>query len=211
MEPAAPSAPEPPVRPPLQARSRRTLTRIVNASRALVAERGRDAVTIQDIVARARTSIGSFYARFAGKDELLRFLDESAWADARARWDRELTAEIEPGDPLATRVRTLVGLLVETAQSPLDGARARELEHHMREGISRSLLEQRSEIRHPDPELALALGQAAVVGAARGRPEGWDDGQLIEELTRLWLGYLGAEPEDRRERPAAPDFFEVWA
>ena len=61
-----------PVRPPVQARSRRTLARILDASLTLLGERGRDGLTVQDIVSRAGTSVGSFYARFSGKEDLLR-------------------------------------------------------------------------------------------------------------------------------------------
>ena len=76
-----------PPHPPQQARSRRTLVRIVEASRTVIAERGRERLTVQEVVARARVSVGSFYARFAGREELLRYLDDELGSRERNRWD----------------------------------------------------------------------------------------------------------------------------
>ena len=75
------------VQPPKQARSRRTLERIARAALELIAEQGVEATTVAQIVAHAGSSIGSFYARFEGKDELMHYLEERVWSDARAKWD----------------------------------------------------------------------------------------------------------------------------
>ncbi len=79
---------QPSVRPPLQARSRETLDRIVEATREVLAERGQDAVTVKEVVRRSGTSVGSFYHRFSSKEDLLRYLDEHLWEDALERWGR---------------------------------------------------------------------------------------------------------------------------
>ncbi|NKB20911.1 MAG: TetR family transcriptional regulator [Alphaproteobacteria bacterium] len=57
-------------RAPQQSRSRESLTRIVEAAEILFAERGYDGTTVNDIVSRARCSVGSFYARFKDKEGL---------------------------------------------------------------------------------------------------------------------------------------------
>ena len=36
-------------------------------------------LTVQDIVSRAGTSVGSFYARFSGKDDLFAYVEASVW------------------------------------------------------------------------------------------------------------------------------------
>jgi AcrR family transcriptional regulator len=54
------------VKTPLQDRSRKTLERILAAGWALLEEGGPDALTVQAITQRARTSVGSFYARVHG-------------------------------------------------------------------------------------------------------------------------------------------------
>ena len=98
------SAASSPVRPPVQARSRRTLARILDASLTLLGERGRDGLTVQDVVSLAGTSVGSFYARFSGKEDLLAYVEETVWTRAREQWDEQISARIKQGDPLGDRV-----------------------------------------------------------------------------------------------------------
>src|SRR5215510_8957513 len=88
---------------PKQARSERTLQRLLDAAEALIKEKGHAAVSIPDIARRAGSSVGGFYARFRDKDELLRALEErhfielshrlDALADAR-RWENAPTTAI---------------------------------------------------------------------------------------------------------------------
>src|SRR5687767_12609116 len=99
--PTTPAAPK----PPQQRRSRKTLTRIVEAGLAILRERGPDGLTVQEVVARARTSVGSFYQRFAGKEELLRHLEETLAAEAAAKFEGELAARVSADLPLAAKVR----------------------------------------------------------------------------------------------------------
>ena len=208
----------PPVRPPVQARSRRTLSRILDATTALLAEKGREALTVQDIVARAKTSVGSFYARFSGKEELLAYLEQGVWTRARGEWDDALGSRVGEGSSLGERIRAIVALLVEVHQDEAlkhwssaasDAGDGPEFARHMRDAVARALLECRTHIRHSDPERAIELGYAAVRGALRERPEGWEDGPLTEELTRLWRSYLGRGESDDRGA-AAVDYFQVW-
>lgn len=76
------------VRAPLQDRSRQTLGKIAEATEALLATRAFDDITVADIVKRARCSTGSFYARFAAKDDLLPYLYERYDADLNSRVQR---------------------------------------------------------------------------------------------------------------------------
>src|SRR4029077_14801889 len=88
---------------PKQARSERTLKRLLDAAEVLIEEKGHAAVSIPEIARRARSSVGGFYARFRDKNELLRALEErhfmevwqrlDALADAR-RWANASTTEI---------------------------------------------------------------------------------------------------------------------
>lgn len=189
-------------RPPLQARSRRTLARMVDAGLELLAEGGPENVTIQNVVARARTSVGSFYARFAGRDELLKHLNSEAATRERERWEREfLRLSGEPN--LEGRLRALVAQLVSRERD-----RPGSPGSAVAEAGARVLLECRSEIGHPDPVAAVELGFAAVGGAARHRPSGWSDARLSEELVRMWLAYLG-QPSGRSDAEGV-DFFHVW-
>lgn len=73
-------------RPPQQARSRRTLQRLLAAAVALMEEDGLAGVTIPEVAARAGVSTGSIYRRFVDKDALIRaafllFLETSRMAN----------------------------------------------------------------------------------------------------------------------------------
>lgn len=59
-------------REPKQARSRQSFEKTIEAALALLQERGSDDFTLADVSARSGVSIGSIYARFKGKDELIR-------------------------------------------------------------------------------------------------------------------------------------------
>ena len=66
----------PSVHPPQQERSRRTLRRILSATERLLLKRPFEDIGVQEIVRAARTSVGSFYARFDDKAALLTALYE---------------------------------------------------------------------------------------------------------------------------------------
>src|SRR5438105_1995612 len=60
-----------PVRRPKQERGRATRTAILRAAEALFDRRGYDDVTTTDIAREARVSVGSLYAYFPDKSEIL--------------------------------------------------------------------------------------------------------------------------------------------
>jgi AcrR family transcriptional regulator len=59
------------LRKPVQDRSRRTLEALLDATEALLQERRFEEITVAEIILKAGSSTGSFYARFPGKDALL--------------------------------------------------------------------------------------------------------------------------------------------
>jgi AcrR family transcriptional regulator len=61
---------------PKQARSEQTLIRLLDAAESLIRDKGLGAVSVPEIVSRAGSSVGGFYARFKDKDELLLALEE---------------------------------------------------------------------------------------------------------------------------------------
>ncbi|MHB1329906.1 MAG: TetR/AcrR family transcriptional regulator, partial [Gemmatimonadales bacterium] len=58
-------------RTPRQDRSRETLNRLLDAGKAVAAEQGFEGIVLADVLARARCSVGSFYARFPSRDAFL--------------------------------------------------------------------------------------------------------------------------------------------
>ncbi len=226
------------VNPPQQARSRRTLERIVRAALELLEREGPDGVTVQAVVARARSSVGSFYARFRGKEDLLEYLEERVWREAEERWQERLRARDWADLSLEDLVRGAVRLLADAQRSRATSLRALDrmgagsgdgyasFRRYVLESLSDLLLERRGQIRHRDPELAVRLSLAAIAGAVEaGDPssgEPFDTAVLEREGEILVMGYLtGAAPdgaaqsiadaeETDEEDDGDVDFFDVW-
>ena len=210
--------------PPKQSRSRRTLERIVRASLAILERKGAEELTIQAIVERSGSSVGSFYARFSGKEELLAYLGERMWREAAEGWDAALGARTWDGLGLAEVIEGAVELLAETGRSRgmvlralerAPGAREdayRSFQAHVLQGLEGLLLARAGDMDHPEPAVAVRLGLRAVLAvleepapdAAAAIPEE----RRREEATRLLVTYLtGGEGR----RPGPPDFFEIWS
>ncbi len=210
--------------PPKQSRSQRTLERIVAASLELLATEGPAGLTVHAVVDKADSSVGSFYARFRGKDDLLDYLGERIWDEALDRWNEALASRDWSELDFAELVAGAVGLLIDAQRSrsvylrALDRAAGRQSDayasfrSHVLVGLGELLLERRAEMDHEQPELAVRLGLRAVLGVidaehrvVKGR---LDRETLVSECRSLLHGYLtgpvAAGPGD------AVDFFDVW-
>jgi len=217
--------------PPQQPRSRRTLERIVNAALELLEAKGPDGVTVQAVVARAKSSVGSFYARFGGKDDLLEYLGERVWDEALSRWNESVESRAWQDMDLAEITEGAVGLLIDVRRSraghlrELDrmsggGDAYERFRRHLIGSLETLLLERRAEMEHQRPELAVRLGLSAVMGVIEGgldEPEVTDGErqetsvppeQVVHECTDLLLGYLAGGTHGRGKGPV--EFFDVW-
>jgi len=223
------------VRPPKQARSRETLDRIARAALQLMEEGGVEKATVRAIGSRAGVSVGSFYARFAGRDDLIRYLQDRIWAEARDRWDTALKQQDWTALSMEQVVEGVVGLLLrsfradynqrevlgrERRQDEEGPRRVFEFHQHILSTVSPLFLAHRQEITHPDPEWAIRLGYRFAVGAIREILElegavGIVDGAanaeaIVPEMARAWLAYLGGGPESRSGTAGEVDFFDPW-
>lgn len=217
-------------RPPMQDRSRQTLDRIAQAALELMEENGVEGATVANIVDRAQASVGSFYARFPGKDDLIRFLRARVWTEARERWDEALRAESWEGVALDRVVEGVVSLLLRSFRAdyrrrkslggdpggdPEAAAHRLAFHGHLLKTLTPLFLANRDRITHPEPERAISFGYRFVVGAIREFLE-VEEGQdvlpeLGPELARAWMGYLApAGEEEALGQDGAVDFFDPW-
>lgn len=202
------------VRAPQQDRSKRTLERLLDAAEEIIRARGAAALTVPAVAQAARSSVGSFYARFPDKDALLRTLHERACeqsvltAEAAldpARWQGAKTAEVIRAFVafavrlFADRRPMMLAFSAELAGDAGFGERRARTAAGIARALHRLLLPRRAEMRHPDPELAVTMALRMVTGVleqrngleAAGVPEvAVADGVLIDELTRSVLRYL---------------------
>lgn len=206
--------------PPLQERSQETLDRIVSAAESLIREKGLDGTSISEIVSRAEVSVGSFYARFRSKESLLQCLDERIWKESRQKWDELLSPDRWEGalieDVVTEIVRVMVrghgryehrlralGLHACTHPEATTTRQTAELNADVFGKVRDLLLRFRAAIAHPDPSLAAEFGFQLVLATLHDRillgGTGWNpmtlsDEQLIDELSRTYLAYLGVAP-----------------
>src|ERR1041385_4164432 len=101
---------------PKQARSERTLFRLRDAAEALITEGGLAGLSIPEVVRRAGSSVGGFYARFRDKNELLRALEERFFLQVGTRLDRLADERRWIGAPVGAIVETAVAELVTVTE-----------------------------------------------------------------------------------------------
>jgi AcrR family transcriptional regulator len=204
------------VNAPLQARSEKTLGKILDAAEKILLEEGLDALTVPRVVKESKTSTGSFYARFDDKMSLLSMLHERACAQTIATAEAGFDPALFEGQSTREIVETFVAFAVK-----LFGARRSIMNSFsaafgtdkgfadrrtktavaIGQNLMKLLLTRRKDLRHPDPQRAIAMSLRVVTATLEQR-NGLQrnalgvrvaDDLLIEELGRMILGYLGVK------------------
>jgi len=199
-----------------QPRSQASADRIVAAAERLVAQGGLSALGLAGVLREAGVSVGSFYARFGGKNALVRHLGDRFWARVRAEWADRLDPGRWIGQPASAIVDgfareavrahrqhwSIIRALVEYGLANPDARLlkpAREHDGFVVTRLGELLLVRRHEIHHPDPALAIELACLQVTGALRTLIlVGWPktdrgavgDDTLAAELARSVRRYL---------------------
>jgi AcrR family transcriptional regulator len=211
---------------PQQARSRESEKRLLRAAVAVLDEAGLEGATIPRIARRAHLSPGAVYRRFRDKDALLRALLLETLRSSERHTEAMLTAEFVrqyslpdlTGKIIASTLEgyreraRLIRALTQFARSHPSAAFRRqvdEIEVRNFRRVVKALLDKRSEIQHPDPDLAVPFALMLVALALREMvildvlSETWspllpkDDSQLAKELTHVVLNYLGSPAQVR--------------
>jgi AcrR family transcriptional regulator len=208
------------VKPPQQARSQKTLERLLDAAEELISQKASTALTVSEIVGRAGSSVGAFYARFPDKEALLATLHTRSCGEALATAEVALEPQRWQGANLARVVSDVVrftarmcedrlGLLVAfVGHAAMDSSfaeRRTRLEVGIAELFQRLLVIRRHEVTHPDLDLAAAVAIRMVLsvleyGAVMNR--GLEAPNLtaertIAELVFAVTRYLGVEPRQK--------------
>ena len=208
-------------RSPKQHRSRRTLQRIARSALELIAQNGVEGTTVGDIARRAGSSVGSFYARFDGKGDLLLYLDEHIWETVEQRWSQAFAAGFSDHS-IDQLVRGLARLYADLdlvhrgardaigqalrgpGAGPSDAAL--RIRTRIREDSARLLLEKRDGIAHSDPTLAVeTVCRTLETAASVFEPASLQD--LCAAMVQHLVG----------DRPASPsaeesvEFFDIWS
>jgi AcrR family transcriptional regulator len=203
------------IHPPRQARSQQTLDRLLDAAEELLITRGFDEISVPEIVERAQSSVGAFYARFKDKDGLLHALHQRTCDDAYATMEKGLDPADWEGSGVAEIIEVFVASLVDlNRRSPglllavWDRARVdvemrnrhEAMRRYTRQRLTNLLLARTGEIRHPDLGAACDFAIRQIYAVTRteiyglGGVFGGDrlpGDCVVRELTRSVLAYLG--------------------
>ena len=208
-------------RTPKQARSRETVERILESTEELLGTRLFEDLPLAEILRKADTSVGAFYARFDGKEALVPHLYQRYDATLHAAAARFLAPDRWRGRTLVYRASRIVRFAVREYRRHRGLMRALALHARTRprvltptqvenrRGLSdhaaRLLLDARDEIRHADPELAARQGLFFVLAACRDKilfaeaphPQllAVTDRTLAVELSRALVAYLTYVPD----------------
>jgi AcrR family transcriptional regulator len=203
------------IRPPQQARSQLTLSRLLDAAESILAEKSWADASVAEIARRAGSSVGAFYTRFPDKDTLLaalhqRFIEE-AWATAQValdetRWVGASICEIVR-ELVAFQVRVheqrrgqLRAFILTGMHDPSFQVRGEQLVKQMEERFTKLVVARRHEILHPIPVVAAQFVGRLISAMLLSKL--LDDKfvppaiSFVDELTHAALAYLGVFPED---------------
>jgi AcrR family transcriptional regulator len=206
------------VRPPKQKRSQESLERVLEASTKLLAEKGFEAFTVQEVSQRADVSVGAIYARFGNKENLLRAVHAHAMDAIRS----EHEAIAAPDGRPASKARAVISEAVGTVAGIFQGneqllsafmhvgavddeiaRRGSQVSIDLARRFAATVLVHRDKIRRPDPERAVDVAyRMAYCTFARqvmygptfesDRPISWAD--LVEEVGSACAAYLLEKP-----------------
>lgn len=204
------------VQQPRQARSRETMTQILDAAAQILESKTFEELTLTEVVQRAGTSVGAFYGRFKDKEGLLHALDERFFQEFERGFYDLIHQPGWAAQPLPCLIRQTVGFLAAmygknrgvlrslNLKARLYGdSRFKEREqrawNELFPQLQDILLRHQAEMTHPNPALATQLGFQQMFFALRefllweplrdSTP--YDEDQLADELVRAYLAYLG--------------------
>lgn len=212
--------------PPKQARSKDTLERILTAARDLLRDRDFKDVSVDDVVARAGSSKGSFYQRFPDKRSLLVYLLRAEHEAAVDSWSAFLEPArwVEPSldavlDAFLARLMTIYredeNVMRAYAGEVFDGdGEIRELSdrltRHVFEGLRHIVRRKTREVGHTDPDRATAFLITVLITllpplflspTQRSLPEPMSHDELEREVRYMIRAYIGVVTPTLDEGP----------
>ncbi|HEX7348659.1 MAG TPA: TetR/AcrR family transcriptional regulator [Rhodanobacteraceae bacterium] len=206
---------------PRQARSRESERRLIKATIELLGQGGLEGVSIPEVAERAGLTPGAVYRRFSDKNALMERVVLDLLGTQLQHLQQSLTPEVASQNTLQALVESLVRWLLASfrANATLVNAirqfarnsnhaafkrRVAELETRTLQHLGAVLMTKHEHILHPEPEPALRLAiytlsttplrlflDKGYTNHAQLFPD--DHDWLVRELTRMFLGYIGAD------------------
>jgi Transcriptional regulator len=167
-----------------QTRSERTQTALIDATEALILEKGTEATSIADIAARAGCSVGTVYHHFKDKKALFLALFERMTTRYRAlnasgadpaRWEGAGITDLMRGyltmtlDAYHQNAAAKAAVSAVMADFPELASHYAEIQAETRRALLALMMTRRAEIGHPAPEDAVPFVIDALAALLRAR------------------------------------------
>jgi AcrR family transcriptional regulator len=207
------------------------LEKLLVAAEEQLREEELEYFTVDRVLERAGASVGTFYARFPGKDALLNAVLDRLHARTQPAILQALEAQRHVPQTLQEAVDNCFGVLIEdvmneralhrafmmlSAFDPLLRRKGEQIHLEHRQAVTAVLNEHRAEIAHADPDTAIYQAFAMFLSVMHGRLVffrrssdlriGVSD-ELIYAQLRSWIGNFlrggnGSGPDGSYESPA---------
>jgi AcrR family transcriptional regulator len=163
---------------------REAIERVLAAAEEQLRQEELDLFTIDRVLERAGVSVGTFYRRFSGKNELLHAVQNRLHARMQPAILQALETQEQVGQSLEEAVDHVFGILIEhilrerqlcrafLMLSTLDPAlrqKVREVGVQNRDAVEAVLARHRAEIAHPDPDEAIHHAYHMYLSTMHGR------------------------------------------
>jgi AcrR family transcriptional regulator len=214
---------------PQQNRSRRTRERIVQTARQMCSTRSFESISIAELVVKARVSIGCFYGHFRSKDDLALTLADSCFVDDIVKNAERQIHHQQQQKPLRSIIRSYIQMAADNFERNREILRAvalrvrmpgntelrkeiRNANQRLHAAFRQAVLSRKSELHHPNPEVAFDMALLAVSAALRevflfeqpvSQLAKVSRRQFIDELTQMFVSYTGADEVAKVKRRRA--------
>jgi AcrR family transcriptional regulator len=197
-----------------QARSSETSRRLLEAAEEILEQKGFDECSVAEIAARAGVTTGAFYARFRDKEAVLQVLEDNLHAALEAVVDKQRLPDHWTSPSVEALLRQHHTYLVQAYRTHRGAARALLLRAHQDPQLRKRIellnrrnlpimaagLAEHGKVKHPGGMAAIEFALLTVRSLCREVVlfgQSWpgrtppSDAELVEELTRMVMAYLG--------------------
>jgi len=178
----------------------KTRARLIKAALSVMAKKGADAATINDITEAADVGFGSFYNHFTSKDDILEAATNDLFETLGAKIDAEIESISDPCLALATAIRAFVTIMIAKKDWARFIIRVTSVPGYKRLGIYARLfrdiqrIHDSKRLQFPDPQFVVYAVGGAILFMVTALVEGdAPEAAAPQRIAAMVLRMLGEE------------------